>query len=80
LDMFSRKTNLLKKTDALVESKTDSSVLNKRIVHARFKNRRNVNSNKIANNTVSEENLHQSKDSECSGVLGELQVLAYRLW
>lgn len=67
LDMFSRKTNLLKKTDALVESKTDSSVLNKRTVHARFKNRRNVNSNKIANNTVSEENLHQSKDSECSG-------------
>lgn len=80
LDKFSRKTNLLTKADTLVESETDTSVLNKRFVHARLKNRRNVNSNKIANNAVSEENLNQSKDSECSGVLGELQVLAYRIW
>lgn len=67
LDKFSRKTNLLTKADTLVESETDTSVLNKRFVHARLKNRRNVNSNKIANNAVSEENLNQSKDSECSG-------------
>lgn len=80
LDKFSRKTNLLTKADTLVESETDTSVLNKRFVHARLKNRRNVNSNKIANNAVAEENLNQSKDSECSGVLGELQVLAYRIW
>lgn len=80
LDKFGGKTNLLMKTDTLIESKTDSCVLNKKIVQASLKNRRNVNSNKIANKTVPEENLHQSKDSECSGVLGELEVLAYRLW
>lgn len=73
------KNSLLWKNDASVEFRRESSDMNKKPVQTYIRNRKNSNSKKIANNTVPDDILEHAK-SKYSGVVWELQVLAYRLW
>ncbi|KAH9328963.1 hypothetical protein KI387_001071, partial [Taxus chinensis] len=67
------------KNDALLSSTSEFNNVNRNVDHTYLRNRKNINSNKISTNTVSEENVHHTR-SNYSDVVGELHVLAYRLW
>ncbi|GLJ06630.1 hypothetical protein SUGI_0043470 [Cryptomeria japonica] len=78
-EKFGGEYTVAMKNNILFNPLSETSDGNSKAVHTYLRHRQNVNSKKIASNTLSDENLHHTR-SKYSGVVGELHVLAYNLW